>query len=248
MMASYNSLLKLEKVSKYFGNVEALDRLDLEVPHKSIIGVVGDNGAGKSTLLKIIAGVIRPDEGKIYFDGREVRFSSPLEARRLGIEMVHQNLADLIDKLDICANFFLGRELCKKIGFIKILDYRNMEKIAKEYITNVGINLRHARENLGVLSGGEKQSVSIARATYFGGKLLLLDEPTSALSVKETEKVLNLVKKLRSELGVSIIYVSHLLHQVYEVADRIVVLSKGKKIAELSKEEITISELAKLIC
>jgi simple sugar transport system ATP-binding protein len=246
-MSNNRILLRLEKVSKYFGNVKALDKIDLEVPHGSIIGLIGDNGAGKSTLLKIIAGVIQPDNGKIYFNGREVKFSSPLEARRLGIEMVHQNLADLIDKLDICTNFFLGRELCRKVGFIKVLDCKNMEKIAKEYITSIGINLRSVKEPLGVLSGGEKQSISIARATYFGGKLLLLDEPTSALSVKETEKVLNLVKRLRNELGTTIIYVSHLLHHVYEVADKIVVLSKGKKIAELNKEETTVSELAKLI-
>jgi len=246
-MSTSSALLKLEKVSKYFGRVKALDKVYLEVPYKSIIGLIGDNGAGKSTLLKIIAGVIQPDEGKIYFEGREVKLSSPLEARRLGIEMVHQNLADIIDKLDVCTNFFLGRELCKRIGFLKVLDCENMEKITREYIAKVGINLRSVKEPLGILSGGEKQSVSIARATYFGGKLLLLDEPTSALSVRETEKVLNLVRRLRDEFGVSIIYVSHLLHHVYEIADRIVVLSKGRKIAELNKEETTVSELTKLI-
>ena len=246
-MSNSDVLLKLEKVSKYFGNVKALDQVDFEVPRKCVVGLVGDNGAGKSTLLKICVGVLQPDEGKIYFEGREVRFSSPLDARRLGIEMVHQNMADLIDKLDICSNFFLGRELCKKIGFIKILDYKRMERITQECVRNIGINLRNVKESLGVLSGGEKQSISIARATYFGGKLLLLDEPTSALSVKETEKVLKVVRKLRDEFGISIVYVSHLLHHVYEVADKIVVLSKGRKIAEFNKEETTVSELTKMI-
>lgn len=247
LSVSKDVLLKLENISKSFGNVKALDGVDLEVPRRSIIGLVGDNGAGKSTLLNICIGLLQPDEGKIYFEGKEVKISSPKEARKLGIEMVHQNLADLIGKLDIQSNFFLGREICKKIGFIKVLDSRSMERITLKRVMDIGIRIRSAKERLGVLSGGEKQSVSIARAVYFGGKLLLLDEPTSALSVKETQKVLNVVKQARDKMGVSIIFVSHLLHHVYDVADKIVVLSKGRKVAELKKEETTVEEIAELI-
>jgi simple sugar transport system ATP-binding protein len=240
-------LLKLEDISKYFGNVKALDRITLEVPRRSIIGLVGDNGAGKSTLLNICIGLLQPDEGKIYIEGKEARISSPKEARKLGIEMVHQNLADLIGKADIQFNFFLGREICKNMGGIKVLDYAEMKRITLEGVMNVGIRIRSPKERLGILSGGEKQSISIARAMYFGGRLLLLDEPTSALSVKETEKVLKVVKKARDEGGVSIIFVTHLLHHVYDVADKIVVLSKGRKIAELKKEETTLEEITRLI-
>ncbi|MEM2465565.1 MAG: ATP-binding cassette domain-containing protein [Candidatus Bathyarchaeia archaeon] len=240
-------LLKLENISKYFGKVKALDRISLEVPTRSIIGLVGDNGAGKSTLLGICAGYLQPDEGKIYFKGKEVRFSSPQEARALGIEMVYQNLGDLIPRASIQFNFFLGREYCKRVGFFKVLDRKTMDRIVLESVKNIDIHLRSPKEPLERLSGGEKQSVAFARAAHFGSNLLLLDEPTSNLSVKETQKVLNAVQKLREKNGVSVIYVSHIIPHVYEVADKIVVLSRGRKIAEIKKEETTVEEIAKMI-
>lgn len=240
-------LLKLEKISKSFGPVRALRNVDLEVYRKEIVGLIGDNGAGKTTLLNICVGILQPDEGKIYFEGKEVKISSPREARRLGIEMVHQNMGDLIPNFSIVGNFFLGRELCKKTGPFTVLDQKEMNRITVEKIGRVGIKVRSPTENLSVLSGGEKQAVAIARCMHFGSKLFLLDEPTSALSVKETNKVLNIVKRARDENNVSIIFVSHLLHHVYDVSDRIVVLSKGEKIADLRKEETSVSEMAKLI-
>lgn len=240
-------ILKLEKISKSFGAVKALKNVDLEVYKGEIVGLVGDNGAGKTTLLNICMGILQPDEGKIYFEGKEIKISSPLEARNLGIEMVHQHLGDLIPNFSIVGNFFLGKEICRKVGFLNVLDREKMNRIAMEEINKIGIKMRSPTENLVALSGGEKQSVAIARCMYFGSKMLLLDEPTSALSVKETDKVLKFVKKTRDEYNLPIIFISHLLHHVYSISDRIVVLSKGEKIADLKKEETDIPEIAKLI-
>jgi simple sugar transport system ATP-binding protein len=244
---SSTPLLKLEKISKSFGPVRALKHVDLEVYKKEIVGLIGDNGAGKTTLLNICVGILQPDEGKIYFEGKEVKISSPKEARTLGIDMVHQNLGDLIPNFSIVGNFFLGREICRKTGPLIVLDRERMNRITVEKVNELGIKIRSPTENLAVLSGGEKQTIAMARCMYFGSKLFLLDEPTSALSVKETEKVLNVIKKARNENNVSIIFVSHLLHHVYDVSDRIVVLSKGEKIADLKKEETSIPEMAELI-
>jgi len=243
---SNSTLLKLDNISKSFGDFKALKNVSLEVNRKEVIGLIGDNGAGKTTLLNIIMGILQPDEGRIYFEGREVKIHSPLQARNLGIEMVHQNMGDLIPNFSIVGNFFLGKELCKKLGFIKILDRKAMNNIVMERINSLGINLRTPNQELSVLSGGEKQAVAIARCIHFGSKLLLLDEPTSALSVKETDKVLRVIDQAR-EHGLSIIFVSHLLSHVYSVSDRIIVLSKGEKIADLKKEETNIAEMTRMI-
>jgi simple sugar transport system ATP-binding protein len=240
-------LLKLEKISKSFGPVKALKHVDLEAYKGEIVGLIGDNGAGKTTLLNICMGILQPDEGKIYFGGKEEKISSPQKARNLGIEMVHQNLGDLIPNFSIVGNFFLGKEMLRKAGFLSVLDRKLMNKITMEKIDDVGIKIRSPTENLVALSGGEKQSVAITRCMHFGSKMLLLDEPLSALSVKETDKVLKVVKKARDENNLSIIFVSHLLHHVYSISDRIVVLSKGEKIADLRKEETNVTELAELI-
>ncbi|MEM4311579.1 MAG: ATP-binding cassette domain-containing protein [Nitrososphaerales archaeon] len=240
-------LLKLENISKSFGGFKALKEVNLEVHNREVIGLIGDNGAGKTTLLNIIMGILQPDAGKIYFEGREVRISSPQEARNLGIEMVHQNLGDLITNFSIVNNFFLGKELCRKVGFLSILDRRTMNEIVMKRINDVGIKLRTPNQDLAVLSGGEKQAVAIARCMHFGSKLLLLDEPTSALSVKETDKVLRVVEQARDQNGLSVIFVSHLLTHVYTVSDRIVVLAKGEKIADLKKEETSVAEMTRMI-
>jgi simple sugar transport system ATP-binding protein len=240
-------LLRLEKISKSFGKVKALRDLDFEVHKREIVGLVGDNGAGKSTLLNICMGLFQPDDGKIYLQGREVKISSPQAARDLGIEMVHQNMGDLIMNLSIVGNFFLGKEMCRKMGFVDVLDRNQMNNLTTQRVAEVGIKIRSPNENLGLLSGGEKQAVAIARCMHFGSGLLLLDEPTSALSVKETNKVLGVVEKARDEKDFSVVFVSHLLHHVYSISDRIVVLAKGEKIADVRKQETTIPEVAELI-
>ncbi|MCC6005393.1 MAG: ATP-binding cassette domain-containing protein, partial [Thermofilum sp.] len=199
-----NMLLEMKGIVKRFGHVEALRGVDFHVEKAEIVGLVGDNGAGKSTLVKIIAGVYQPDAGQMFFEGEPVVFRHPSEARARGIEIVYQHLA-LIDLLGIDRNIFLGREPLKKIGPFKLLDKEKMEKEASRILQEIGLKrIRSPQEKVAKLSGGERQSVAIARAMHFKAKLLILDEPTAALSVRETRKVLDHVLDVKKQ-GVSVI-------------------------------------------
>jgi simple sugar transport system ATP-binding protein len=240
-----NDLLVLEKITKKFGGIVALKDISLRVARGEIIGLVGDNGAGKSTLAKIIVGYYKPDSGKIFFEGREVRFSSPQEARRAGIEIVYQDMA-LVDYMSIYRNIFLGREIGRGFGPIKLLDKKSMRRAALNLIREIGISDKNPDTPVSKLSGGERQAIAIARAVYFGAKLVIFDEPTSALSVRETQNVLRLIRNLK-ERGIASIVISHNIHHVYSISDRIVVLEKGNKILDMPRESTTPEEIEKVI-
>jgi monosaccharide ABC transporter ATP-binding protein, CUT2 family (TC 3.A.1.2.-) len=238
-------LLVLEKITKRFGNVVALRDVDFRVARREIVGLVGDNGAGKSTLAKIIVGYYRPDSGRIFLEGKEVRFSSPQEARRAGIEIVYQDMA-LVDYMNIYRNIFLGREIGIGFGPIKILNKKAMKEVALKLIKEIGIADKDPDIEVSKLSGGERQAIAIARAIYFGAKLIIFDEPTSALSVRETENVLKLISSLKDR-GISSIVISHNIRHVHAISDRIVVLEKGSKILDIPKSSTTPEEIERVI-
>jgi len=242
MMSEPAELVRMVNIHKWFGKVYALKGVDFTVNRAEVVGLVGDSGAGKSTLIKILSGVYKPDKGEIYFEGQKVSFASPADARRLGIETVYQDQA-LAPDLSILRNIFMGRELTTSFGF---LDLRKMMMESRRALENLGLHVRSPIETVGILSGGERQGVAIARALYFKAKLVILDEPTAALSIKETQKVLDFVKRLRDE-GISVIFITHNLYHVYEVADRFVVLFRGAKVADVPKSQTSIDMLSELI-
>ncbi|RKX56702.1 MAG: sugar ABC transporter ATP-binding protein [Thermotoga sp.] len=238
-------LVEMRGIKKSFGRVQALKGVDFHVRKQEIVGLLGDNGAGKSTLIKILVGYHQPDEGEIYFEGKRVFFKSPWDSRKVGIETVYQDLA-LVNLMPIWRNFFLGREIIRKIGPVKILDVGKMKKIAREVLRDIGIFIRSADETVAFLSGGERQAVAIARAIHFGAKLLILDEPTASLSVGETRKVLEHILEAKKR-GISVIFITHNIYHVYEVADRLVLLEKGEKIGDYDKKDVTPEKVMDII-
>lgn len=235
--------LRAENIHKFYGSVHALKSVNLYVCKGEVIGLIGDNGAGKSTLAGIIAGAIPKTAGKIYIKGREAEIRNVQDARRYGIEMVYQDHA-VVDTLDVARNIFLGRELVKP-GLIKLLDIERMRNEAEKALKKLELRAPPDRE-VKFLSGGERQGVAISRAMYFKAELVILDEPTAALSVSAARKVLDFVKQLKSS-GIACILISHNLHHVYPVSDRIVVLSRGVKIADMRKEETSVEELEEIL-
>lgn len=236
-------LVEMRGIKKSFGRVQALKGVDFWVKRNEIVGLLGDNGAGKSTLIKILVGYYRPDEGEIYFEGRKVSFKSPWDSRKLGIETVYQDLA-LVNLMPIWRNFFLGREVMK--GPFGTLDVKRMKKITIEALKDIGIFVRSPDETVAFLSGGERQAIAIARAIHFGAKLLILDEPTAALSVGETQRVLEHILEAKRR-GIAVIFITHSIYHVYEVADRFVLLEKGEKIGDLEKSETTPEKIMEII-
>ena len=230
-------LLALRGFSKSFGSVRALHDVDFEVDAREIVALVGDNGAGKSTLIKAIDGVQPPDDGDAYFEGKEVRISDPQTAERLGIATVFQDLA-LCDNLDVVANLFLGKELADAAP-IEVLDEVDMEQRAKQLLDDLSVtSLGSVRTEVGTLSGGQRQSVAIARTLIGKPKMVLFDEPTAALGVAQTAQVLGLVKRLAEE-GLGVVMISHNLDDVFQVADRIVVLRLGERVATFDRKKAT---------
>jgi len=227
-MGNGTPLLELEGVSKRFGPVQALDRVDFAVSAGEVVGLVGDNGAGKSTLVKAIAGIHSADSGSIRFEGKEVSISRPQDATELGIATVYQDLA-LCDNLDVVANVFLGsEEVSPGAGQIsRQLDEARMEHQTAELLSNLAVTIPSLRSEVGTLSGGQRQQVAVARSLLGEPKVVLLDEPTAALGVAQTEQVLNLIKRLR-ERDLGVVVISHNLVDVFEVADRIFVLRLGR--------------------
>src|SRR4030042_6200386 len=244
-MQEVTSLAKMVDIEKNFRAVQALKKVNLEIRQGEILGLLGDNGAGKSTLIKVLAGVFPPDRGEIFFESEQVSFSSPKVARALGIETVHQALS-LVDLMSISRNFFLGREPTKKIGPIYFLDKKKMREECKKSIADLGIRVRSTEEPVSILSGGERQVISIGRAMHFKVKLLILDEPTVALSVRETREVLRQVEKVR-ESGVTVIFITHNVYQVYPVAERFVMLDRGIKIGEVYKKDASPEDIIEII-
>jgi len=225
-MAETNPTLALRGVSKRFGAVQALYRVDFDVRSGEVMALVGDNGAGKSTLIKGIAGIHAFDEGEIQFEGRSVTIHGPRDAAALGIEVVYQDLA-LADNLDVVANMYLGRELAPRI----VLDEPTMEGACRSTLDSLSVtSLRSVRQAVAGLSGGQRQAVAVAKAVMWNSKVVILDEPTAALGVAQTRQVLDLVRRL-GDRGLGVVIISHNLHDIFEVADRITVLRLGQNVA-----------------
>ena len=236
--------LRMEGIHKFYGSVHALKGVDFEVGFNEVVGLVGENGAGKSTLIGIISGSIPKSSGRIFVKGKEVEIPSVKAARDLGIETVYQDQA-VIDIMSVAKNIFLGRELLKP-GLIKLMDMGRMRREAERITKSLGLHIASPDQEVRFCSGGERQGVAIARAMYFKAELVTLDEPTSGLAVSAVQKVLEFVRQLKDS-GVSCIFISPNLHHVYPVADRIVVLSKGEKVADMRKEETSIEELEQIM-
>jgi ABC-type sugar transport system ATPase subunit len=224
------SLLELKDVHKSFGAIEALRGVTFSVEAGSATALVGDNGAGKSTLMKTITGVYRPDKGSIAFDGARLDTLDPRAIRERGIEMIYQDLA-LAKMRDVASNIFLGREITRNVLGLKLIDHKRMESEAEKMIAKLGARVKSVKQVAGLLSGGQQQSVAIARALTFNPKLVIMDEPTAALAVREIEHVLDLIRNLKSQ-GIAVILISHRLTDVFAVCDRIVVLRQGAVIAD----------------
>jgi D-xylose transport system ATP-binding protein len=236
-------LLECRAVSKAFGAVRALHRVDFEVRAGEVMALVGDNGAGKSTLIKGVAGIYPFDEGQVLFEGHPVRIHGPRDAARLGIEVVYQDLA-LADNLDVVANMFLGRERTLWGG---VLDESSMERSSKETLDSLSVTtLRSVRQPVAGLSGGQRQAIAVAKSVMWNSKLVILDEPTAALGVAQTRQVLDLVRRL-AERGLGVVVISHNLHDIFEAADRISVLRLGQLAAVLRKDETTHEEVVHAI-
>jgi D-xylose transport system ATP-binding protein len=239
MAADGTPLLELEGVSKRFGPVQALDRVDFAVRAGEVVGLVGDNGAGKSTLVKAIAGIHTPDEGTIRFEGEEVRIRGPQDATELGIATVYQDLA-LCDNLDVVANLFLGRErVSTGAGQVsRRLDEVKMEHETADLLSNLAVTIPSLRSEVGTLSGGQRQQVAVARSLLGEPKVVMLDEPTAALGVPQTKQVLELIRRLR-ERDLGVVVISHNLVDVFAIADRVFVLRLGKAAGEFQAEDAT---------
>ncbi|KXK22026.1 MAG: putative ABC transporter ATP-binding protein [Chloroflexi bacterium OLB15] len=238
-------LVEMRGIVKQFGSVEALRGVDFHVDRQEIVGLLGDNGAGKSTLIKILTGVHTPTRGQIYFEGKPVTIDSPHAAREIGIETVYQDLA-LVPLMSISRNFWLGQELTRRFGPFKVLDHNAMATSTREALLDIGIKIRNPDEAVAMMSGGERQSIAIGRAVHFGKKLLILDEPTSALSVKQTGEVLNYTRRAK-ERGLSVIFITHNIAHVHEVADRFTIIRGGRKIGDFYKHEVSEMEVAHMV-
>ncbi len=239
-------LVKMDGITKRFGGLTALNDVDLDVMSSEVVGLVGDNGAGKSTLINVLAGAIDQTNGDIFYKGEKVEINTPEDAKTLGIETVYQDLA-LADNLDVAGNLFLGREISKySFGPLKFLDKDEMNDRAEEVLEVLNINFDTMRAKVRNLSGGQRQAIAVARSIYTDPDLVILDEPTAALAVEESERVLDLINDLQ-EQGISVIFISHTLQEVFSTADRIVVLNQGNKVGDLKPEETDMDEVVKLM-
>jgi D-xylose transport system ATP-binding protein len=238
-------ILKLEGISKSFGSVVALNDVSFEIYENEKIALVGDNGAGKSTLVKIISGNFPPDKGELHLDGRKVSFKSPVDARKAGIETVYQDLS-VCNNLDSVANLFIGRELTRGIPGFPMLRGKEMEDTTVDVLRKVGITMPSVKDRMEYLSGGQRQAVALGRFVAWGRRLVLLDEPTAALGVRETKQVLSLVESTARE-KTSILLISHNLLQVFEVVDRIVVLRHGEVVGVREKNKTNPDEIVSMI-
>lgn len=238
------AVLELRGISKHFGAITALTNVSLSLEPGEVLGLMGDNGAGKSTLVKIIAGNFRPSSGEILLNGQEMHFHKPVEAREAGIEVVYQDLA-LCDNLSAASNVFLGREIGRTIWPLKLLDYRAMYARAGELFEELKSETR-PRDLVRRMSGGQRQAVAIARTRLSDSKIVLMDEPTAAISVRQVAEVLDLIRRLRDQ-GIAIVLISHRMPDVFAVADRVFVLRRGHKVAEKAISDSSPEEVTGLI-
>jgi ABC-type sugar transport system ATPase subunit len=239
------ALVEIDDVSLSFGSVRALVDVSLALRPGEITALVGDNGAGKSTLVRCLSGIHRPDSGRISFEGQQIHFSSPEDARRAGIETVHQNLA-LVDDLTVWQNLFLNRELVHRFGPVALLDRRGMRREAQRMVSELAVNVPDVQSRVRRLSGGQRQAVSICRAAGFSSKLVIMDEPTAALGVQETERVETLIRKLRDD-GHAVLLISHNFAQVLRLSDHVWVMRAGRCVGGRRTADTTGEEIVALI-
>ncbi len=239
-------VVSMRGIEKRYGLVQALRGMSLDIHRGEAVGIVGDNGAGKSTLMKILCGAVKPTAGEIRLEGRPVEFKSPHDARLQGIEIVYQDLA-LIGHLTVAQNIFLGREACRRILGFRFLDQARMNEAARGFVTGLDVTLEdRVRASVDSLSGGQKQSVAVARAMAFGPKLMILDEPTAALSVEKIDRILSLIHRLKDS-GLAVILISHRLQDIMTVCDRVVVMKSGALVRDLDVATTDIDEIVKLM-
>jgi len=242
-MSMNGHLLEANSIAKYYGNIVALKDISTHVNAGEVTCILGDNGAGKSSFIKILSGVHRPDGGRLLVDGEEVQFNSPRDARAKGIATVYQDLA-MVPLMSVWRNFFLGAEPRKGLGPVGWLDAATAKRICREELHEMGIDIRDPDQPVGTLSGGERQSVAIARAVYFGARVLILDEPTSALGVKQAGVVLKYTLQARDR-GVAVIFITHNPHHAYPVGDRFLILNRGRSVGMFDKSQIDLEELVR---
>ena len=239
-------LLQTTNLSKFYGGVKALQGASITVGHGEHIAIMGDNGAGKSTFVKILSGAQPSSDGTIRFDGADCEFQSPIDAREAGIETVYQDLS-LADDLDVLTNLFLGREeKLINLGGLSVLNRRKMAKRATELLTEIGVNVPEVHRTVRGLSGGQRQGIAIARASGWGSKLIIMDEPTAALGLQETAHVHDIIKRLKQR-GVAVIIVSHNMQQVLELTDRVYVFRRGQVVGCRNTKETTADEIVSMI-
>jgi len=238
-------LIDVQHVSKYFDSVIALEDVSMSVYPGEVLCLLGDNGAGKSTLIKILSGVHQPSRGKFLFEGREVHFASPRDALDVGIATVYQDLA-MIPLLSISRNFFLGSEPSVGWGPLRRFDIRFADRVTREELAKMGIAVRDTAQPVGTLSGGERQSVAIARAVYFGAKVLILDEPTAALGVKEASVVLRYIAQARAR-GLGVVFITHNVHHAYPIGDRFTLLNRGRAYGTFKKSDVSREEVVSMM-
>ncbi|MBV9358145.1 MAG: sugar ABC transporter ATP-binding protein, partial [Chloroflexi bacterium] len=250
MTASVDSgpVMEARGLVKRYGHVVALDGADFDLLPNEILGVIGDNGAGKSTLIKALSGAVAPDSGEIFLDGRLVHFGSPLDARRHGIETVYQDLA-VAPALDIAENIYLGRELRRSdvLGSVfRVIDRKRMLRESRTYISDLNIGVTSMKQAVETLSGGQRQAVAVARAAAFAKKLVIMDEPTAALGVTQSDMVLDLIRRVRDR-GMPVVLISHQMPHVFEVADRIHIMRLGRRVATVTPHSHSMSEAVALM-
>jgi len=239
--SSKNIVLEAKNISKYFGTITALENVNLTVRQGECLGVVGDNGAGKSTFMKVLSGLYKPSSGSLFFDGNKEILNSPKDSQNLGLEMVYQDLA-LAGNLPIGENILLGREPTKNFGVLKLLDYKKIKELSEAHLDKLKIHVKSAQQKVEELSGGQRQAIAIARATAFNSKIVIMDEPTAALAIKEVGKVLDLINSLK-RMGVSVIIISHRMDDIFAVCDRVMALFQGTNFAESELSKTTRDEV-----
>ena len=237
----HDPIVEMKDIEKHFGPVIALNGVSFDIRPGECHCLLGDNGAGKSTFIKTMSGVHKPTRGEILFEGKHMDFASPRDAMEAGIATVYQDLA-MIPLMSVTRNFWMGREPVKKIGPMKFMDFKTANEVTMEEMRKMGINLRSPDQAVGTLSGGERQTVAIARAVYFGAKVLILDEPTSALGVRQTANVLATIDKVR-KTGIGIVFITHNVRHALAVGDRFTVLNRGKTLGTARRGLITPEEL-----
>jgi simple sugar transport system ATP-binding protein len=245
MSTNGNPMIDVRNISKFFGSVIALSDVSMNVHAGEVMCLLGDNGAGKSTLIKILSGVHQQSEGQYFNEGEEVKFSSPRHALERGIATVYQDLA-MIPLMGIARNFFLGSEPTKGWGPFKRFDVKFASRVAREEMIKMGIDIRDPNQPVGTLSGGERQSVAIARAVYFGAKVLILDEPTAALGVKQAGTVLRYIAQARAR-NLAVVFITHNPHHAYAVGDRFTILKRGRTFGTFTREELSREEMVRMM-